>query len=243
MPEPELHPNIRHSCWDAGRHGMGGNRIKHRVVLVRHGESKQNREFVTSGVGESGPEGPELTDIGSYQAAEVGSYLTEAGFVFDTIEVSPIPRAIETASHIVRKDNPSTRLKFDLRERRFGESLAMSAPDSPWMSEDPELYTGAWVRPQESMDGFRARVDQLLDRWRRTGTPQDRRQTLAITHSLLISQILGDIDNGPHFQISNGSITVIDFVANGDMHVHVVNKTDHLTNPTGHHTPFTAFTQ
>jgi len=48
-----LPTNIRDPYWDAPRHGMNKRWVKHRVVLVRHGESKQNREFVATGVGES----------------------------------------------------------------------------------------------------------------------------------------------------------------------------------------------
>jgi len=233
--------DIRDPAWMAPRYGMNSRIVKNRVVLVRHGESSQNRDFVMTGVGESATGKPELTEMGVAQAKEVADYLSHASF--SAVEVSPLSRAIETAAPFVAQLDPSlVRVKFDLRERRFGESLVIQKLPVGWdlISDDPELVDPAtWIRPNESMSEFKARVEALKDRWRRTGSPQERRQTLVFAHSLLISQLIGDIETGPFFHVANGSITVIDFADDGSMHVHMVNKTDHLSHPTGHHTPFT----
>jgi len=138
----------------------------------------------------------------------------------------------------------AVRVKYDLRERRFGETLVVEKGPAGrgWIvSDDPELADEkTWIRPQETVAEFRARVEALKDRWRRTGSPKCRCQTLVYAHSLLISQIVGgDVEAGPFFHLANGSITVVDFTDDGAMHIHAVNKTDHLERPSGHHTPFT----
>lgn len=233
--------DIHDPAWAAPRHGMGSRVVKHRVVLVRHGESKQNRDFVATGLAESATGELELTETGIGQAEEVAKYLSRA--FFDAVEISPLSRAVETAAPYAAQVDPErVRVKFDLRERRFGESLVIHKTDvvRNLISDDPELADPVtWIRPNESMSEFKARVEALKDRWRRTGSPRERRQTLVFAHSLLISQLIGDIEAGPFFHLSNGSITVVDFADDGSMHVHMTNKTDHLSRPTGHHTPFT----
>jgi len=238
-PMATLPVDIHHPYWDTLRHGMSGRRVQHRVVLVRHGESKQNREFVASGTTESGTDGLELTAAGRAQARDVARYLH--GCPFDAIEVSPIARAMETADPTVVALDARAHIKYDLRERWFKPTTMVKKSDvgRDWVSDDIELAAPeAWTRVEETAVEFRARVEALKDRWRRAGSVDDRRQTLVFAHSLLISQLLGgDVETGPFFHLANGSITVVDFADDGGMHIHMVNRTAH-TCPTGHHTPF-----
>lgn len=207
MTEP--HPDIRHPSWDAGRPGMQGRRVCHRVVLVRHGETDCNRKLVTEGRTLEVP--PMLTERGRAQAEEVAARLTALGVVPTSIEASSLQRALDTAA--------PTRARY---------------PEVPF--EVPGLQLVEYSRKLEPRSEFLKRREAILERWRAAGSPGDRKQTIVFTHSQLISQLLS-LDVQHH--LANGSFTVLDFDEEGEVHVHVVNATAHLAEPTGQHTVFT----
>lgn len=243
--------DITDAVWAEPRAGMGGRRIQHRVVLVRHGESAANRTLVATGAAAAGEANTPLTERGHRQALEVVRRFEQLqerhgplGPV--TVEVSPLLRAVDTALPFLAWAKTPPALRYDLREYFTKAAVELEAapaarPGLGWVVDDPELADERkWTRRPETPAEFKARVCRLVDRWRRTGSVDHRVQTVAFTHSVLIRGVLngGDPD-GRQFHLANGAITVIDFDAEGGLHIHGSNNAAHLSEPTGQHTPFT----
>jgi broad specificity phosphatase PhoE len=82
-----------------------------KIILVRHGESVNNKAGIIAG------DSP-LTDKGREQARLTRKAL--AGLKFDVIYSSDLKRAVETAQIIAGKDVPENHQLPGLRERDFG---------------------------------------------------------------------------------------------------------------------------
>lgn len=242
-PPPKPPPfDVRHPHWDKPRPGMFA-RVRHRVILVRHGESQANAQLMRSGLreGQEGsPLNPALTLTGVTQAEDVARHLCKMEGVVTRIEVSPLARAHHTAvpSLVAFPDVPAV-LEFDLRERWRHAACELATPAGIG-HDNPAITKDTWIRPTETEEGFRQRAAGVLARWRAIGTLEKREQTLVFAHSLLIHALLCGRNPDMFFHLSNGSITVVDFDEAGAMHVHMVNYTEHLRRRSGHHTAHTA---
>jgi len=234
--------------WDDVHPGMLA-RVKHRVILVRHGESASNRELTSTGeTSEVAIDSP-LTDVGRQQANDLAAKFASLGIgCIDAIECSPLDRAWATAlPTIALKDcNAPILVDYNLREKytkdpywctfgAFGERtdvnkrIEIANFDKDTFEED-ECSCFHWKRLPDV--DFASRVESLITRW---AAVDSRTQTLVFTHSQVISQILaGKSDR--LFHLTNGSITVIDFDEAGHMNVQVVGM--HIQTPTGMHTAF-----
>lgn len=230
--------DIRDESWNVGRPGMLNQRVKHRLVLVRHGESVTNAVLMARGKSERNAN-PPLTLKGRQQAHDIANYLKHFGDEYTAIETSPLTRAHQTAwptmcwagiSHVS--------MYKDLTELWPHETSELTTPSLPTV--DGALALPTWEREKETFEDFNARIGWLLERYQETGTPDDRAHSLVFTHSLVIDRLLNAHNPTTTTHLSNGSITVIDLVEGGGMHVHLVNHTAHLRHPTGHHTAFTA---
>jgi broad specificity phosphatase PhoE len=224
--------DLSHSDWDTARHGMG-KRVRHRVVLVRHGESESNTLFVKHGVRERTGNDPDLTASGHLQAQEIACHFQSLNGQVDNIEVSPLKRTIQTALPTIRHFSQiRADVWLDIREK--------------WQNKPYEVVSNlkdvnggqkmAWTRPSETNEEFQERVASVVDRWKAKGTVDQREHTLVFTHSLFINQVLKGERDTLNFHLANGSFTVIDFDEDDFMHVHFVNHVNHLSKPTGHHT-------
>jgi broad specificity phosphatase PhoE len=90
--------NILDKFWDNAHPGMM-KRIKHRIILVRHGESESNVELMSTGKTTEYAVDHILTSIGKEQAQDIADFLETKGLEHITgIEISPLDRAIETAN-------------------------------------------------------------------------------------------------------------------------------------------------
>lgn len=225
--------------WDKARHGMYGMRVKHRVVLFRHGESIANVQFVANGTKEDvACEGePHLTARGRQQGKDIAQWLSTLEGEPTRIEVSPLKRAWETAAPTIEMYEKRVPVKMhsDLRELWHHAPRTLSTP-THLPTDDAMLKEPTWRRDPETDEAFAMRVSNLLERWKKMGTVDQREQTVVFTHSLLISQLVRGLNTTMYFHLVNGSATIIDFTEDDCMHVHCVNRTSHLSTPTGHHT-------
>ena len=106
--------NIQDPYWSVVHPGMPC-RIKHRLILVRHGESESNIELTTTGETSENPHKVEgrgdipLTARGKEQAQDVADFLALKGINhtdghIDQIHISPLWRAIQTALPTLEKE-------------------------------------------------------------------------------------------------------------------------------------------
>jgi broad specificity phosphatase PhoE len=97
--------NIKDKYWDNIHPGMM-KRIKHRLILVRHGESESNIELTTTGKTSEFAIDHALTEIGKEQAQDIANFIESKGLEhIDRIEISPLDRAVQTAMPCLLKSH------------------------------------------------------------------------------------------------------------------------------------------
>ena len=256
--------NIQDPYWSEVHPGMPC-RIKHRLILVRHGESESNIELTTTGQTTEHSIDTPLTALGQEQAEDVANFLELKGIKYDDghvdrVQISPLWRAIQTALPTL-KNSPYCDVKYypgqhvdinyDLREKYSKEAYWILMPrfrslfpyckqlnfhKINWRVSDYDQEY-AWLRQPETPVEFCERVASVMEEWKKEGTVEDRKQTIVFTHSQFISQLLtASPFQSMSFHLANGSISIIDIDEENNLHVQVANYTKHLRTPTGMHT-------
>lgn len=254
MAAPNTH-DIRDKMYN-NRPGMHTD-IIHRLILIRHGETTANE--VLMACNKAVPphrQEPVLTVVGKSQGVLIYKHIAEIlskGGHITSVEISPLLRAFQTAElslPILREHKVPIRIDMNLCE-----VYNASETHHPYIQETPlsishmDSVSGypippTWERRPETFDNIQNRVDLLIGRWKRQGTVDRRELTVVFTHSLLISALLkrmvGSVTSDHQFHLSNGSISVVDIMADQTFCIHTVNHTNHLDGiVTGHHTPYT----
>lgn len=133
-----------------------------RLVLIRHGESRSNREHWISSQSTCGG----LTDKGKAEAAGARDRLAGlAEFTPDAVVVSTMRRAVETAEIVAGPTGFVAEQRAELIERVPGEIEGTTAADymeqfgeAPWASWEPALSPGG-----ETSLAFQNRVSSAMD--------------------------------------------------------------------------------
>jgi broad specificity phosphatase PhoE len=107
-----------------------------RLILVRHGETRANREFRYIGARDD-----LLTEQGQAQAEKLAGALS--GFQLAGVYSSPLQRAYHTALPIATRHNLAVQVVDDLRESNFGAWEGLSRAEV--MAQDGERLL-AWER-------------------------------------------------------------------------------------------------
>jgi len=161
------------------------------LVLVRHGETRYNREGRLQGWTDT-----TLTDRGREQARELGRALVGA----DRTVSSDLDRARETATILASTaDCPDPVLDADWRERNFGthqgrtrEEIREATPD---ILDDGHLALESTPDGGESLDELR---DRVLDGLRSVLDALTGGETaLVVTHGGPIRVVLGEATGTP----------------------------------------------
>lgn len=279
--------DIKDDYYDVPHKVNGGARVKHRVILVRHGESEHNKRHDGKD-GVSLPEQPDLdtqlTEAGKHQAIDVGRFLSALDWHPDIIRVSPMTRTRQTSRPFLRKLLTKSGMEVAEVEVDTVNSKTVTHTVNGLKTEfvldaqcmevntwgDQELGLNWYMTSEESQVEFADRVknwkrgfvtkketyNEFIERvrqWKKTlendslSRPHERIQTVAFTHSMVISELLNLIvDDGRknmydeyriyskvYWQVSHGSITCIDFMDNGEWHIHAMNYMGHLSHYTG----------
>lgn len=228
--------------------GLGGQRIKHRIVLVRHGESQHNVNY-ENGHQDMQVDSP-LTCVGHEQAKSVAQYLSNIGFIPDNICVSPMTRTRQTA-------DPT--LKLFEREIKAGTISLVISPKymevNTWKDCDVGEPGNIHKSSKETFTGFTERIRDLVEHFEVWSKNLEKpTQSLIFTHSMVISEILNHMVNKErakiddekwsniYWQVANGSLTCIDYTESDEgrveWHVQAVNFTKHIPIHSGVKSPF-----
>jgi broad specificity phosphatase PhoE len=256
--------NIQDPYWSKVHPGMPC-RIKHRIILVRHGESESNIELMTSGQTSEYQIDYGLTALGMEQAQDVANFFESKGLktigivIADRVQISPLWRTIQTAAPTLKKEPycadavmTDVTINYELREKYSKKAYLVSMPNIYYYGKltlrpnykqknfDKEHncdieWEHYWVRKPETDTDFCKRVKGVVEEWKKEGTVEERKQTIVFTHSQFISQVLAG-DSKMSFHLANGSISIIDIDEENNLHVQVANYTKHLRTPTGMHT-------
>lgn len=215
------------------RIGMGSKRIVHRIVLLRHGETLANLNMMNNTFDPSKKHlNTPLSPLGHQQAQNIADYLLHIGFNPDTIIVSRLARAMDTAKPFISKNRIPVLYDETIVEYNHCRNEEIS-----------DIY-GTWEYKKETKEEFIERVSKTLSNLQSDGSIESPKQTLLFTHSQFISCLLSNsifgikTESNVFFHLANGSITCIDIDEERKIHIHAVNYTKHLEEPTGHHSPF-----
>ncbi len=215
------------------RIGMGSKKIIHRIVLVRHGETISNLNIMNNTFEPNKKHlNTPLSNLGHQQAKNVFDYLTQIGFIPDRIIISRLERAHDTAKPFIENFNTLVSYNTKITEYNY--------------SHDEEINDnhGRWTYKKETYEEFIKRINEEFTQIKNYGSVEMPKQTIIFTHSHVISTILTNSifnifsESNIFFHLSNCSITCLDIDENNKIHIHAVNYTKHLNNPTGQHSPF-----
>ena len=223
--------------------GTCGQRVKHRYIFVRHGETDHNKtvkkfsihshnDTVESIDRSDTPDttssnsvdvDSNLTNAGHEQAHQVASFFAKIGLKPDRIVVSPMKRTVDTAAPTLglmkdEIDSGEVELIFDPRYQEiniWNDTQVGYEPRPSW--SEKETFTKFTRRMNDKVDMMEAESQELVE----------SRQTVVFTHSMVISEILNHLANrisrtnvsdtywsDIYWQVNNGSITCIDFTEN-----------------------------
>lgn len=221
------------------RVGMGGKKIKHRIIFVRHGETLSNISIMNNNIDtlQAKKLNTPLSENGVKQAEDIATLFKNTDFLPNKIIMSGLDRVIDTASPTIKLfENSNVPIIIDNNIVEFNDKFN---------EEVTNKYNHKFSYTKETKLEFIKRVNDFFNfKLLSNETTDELCQTIVFTHSQVISCILTNsllsIQNevDVFFHISNGSITCIDIDENNKKHIHVVNYTKHLNNPTGHHMPF-----
>ena len=261
----EIPFNIQDPYWLNTHPGMPC-RIKHRLILVRHGESESNVELTTTGQTTEHSIDTPLTALGQEQAEDVADFLELKGIKYDDghvdrVQISPLWRAIQTALPTLKKvsypdhvKNAAKRvvINYDLREKYSKEAY--------WIKM-PQLNYAFPCHSRINLNKVRSRGGTMDEPWRDhqwLREPEPRMEfhqrvtsvmdawklegTVEDRKQTIVfthSQFISQLlagDSNMSFHLANGSISIIDIDEENNLHVQVANYTKHLRTPTGMHT-------
>lgn len=188
-----------------------------RLIVVRHGETIENRENICQGQTDG-----TLSELGIEQVKKLALRLKDENF--DLIYSSDLGRAVNTAKEIV-KYHPELKLNLDkrLRERHIAKIAGKKFPENfDW----DNLPDGSETR-QDLFDRVKNFFEELY-------LKHKGQTVLVVTHggvkiiSLLIAY------NKPLSEflslrgIKNTSVSIFDMEEDGNHKIHLVNCTKHL---------------
>jgi broad specificity phosphatase PhoE len=238
-----INPNIKDDYYKKGRAGMGYKKIINRIILVRHGETEANKDLMKGENIDSHCLDTKLSSCGIIQAQEICNFISNIKLKPDLVLVSKLSRAYDTANPTLNYFNSSNvEYKLDINENW----IEYNHKSSDIIQGNKTIGIENWKYNIETKGEFVSRITNTFEKIKNLGTIEKPIQILIFSHSQVISTILTycfvnnftDDYNKINFHLANGSITCIDITEDNSFHIHCVNYTKHLTNPTGHHTPF-----
>jgi len=181
-----------------------------RIVLIRHGETRANREFRYIGARDD-----LLTEQGQAQAEKLAVALSE--FSLAGIYSSPLQRAYHTALSIATRHNLAVQVVDDLREGDFGAWEGLSRAEV--IARDGERLL-AWERDTsiappggESLEAMHRRVLAFIEKL--AGTHPD--QTVAlVSHvgpikAVLCAALSAPVSSAFRIFLDPATISVVDW--------------------------------
>lgn len=200
-----------------------------KVTLLRHGETKANRENVVLGTSDVG-----LTALGKSQAH--ASAVRISNLSPDAIYTSPFARALETAQYISNLTGLEPNPKYGLQEMDSGE---MEGTDANRMAELFPEYMASWKKDASTTrpPGGETLGEVHSRAWKSTleiSHQHDGEHVIIVTHMFPIQGILCNA-LGLHsnqynkISISLGSLSSIS-ISGAETSVQYMNNTQHLEN-------------
>jgi probable phosphoglycerate mutase len=205
-----------------------------RFVLVRHGSTEHSAERRFSGRNEL-----PLVEVGERQAAALAVRAAASFADAAAVVTSPLRRAVQTATAIAGTLGLDVVPNGDLAEVDFGAWEGMTFGEA--RNANPAALTGWLASPDAAPPGGES-FTALARRVRRgrdaviAGYPG--RTVLVVSHVSPIKTLLRLALDAPpvsmyRIHLDTASISIIDYFADGNCSVRLVNDTGHLTGSVG----------
>ena len=199
-----------------------------RLLLLRHGQTELSVQRKYSGRGN-----PELTEIGSRQAADAARYLGQKGGI-SAVVTSPLQRAYATAAAAADALGLPVQVDDDLIETDFGDWEGLTFLEAA--ERDPDLHR-RWLRDTglrppggESFDEVQQRIERARDRIIAEHGPST---VLVVSHvtpiKTLLRLALGAGTSILHrLHLDLASLSIAEFYPDGGTSVRLFNDTSYL---------------
>jgi probable phosphoglycerate mutase len=200
-------------------------------VLLRHGETALTPEKRFSG---SGGSDPELSDKGRWQAERAAEALAARGSI-QAVVASPMRRTRQTAETVAARLGLEVRYEDGLREVDFGdwEGLTFAEVQERHPADLAAWLGSAKAKPTGSTESFTTLTH-------RTGVARDKiiaryagKTVLVVSHvspiKTLVRLALGaPPDSMYRMELSAASICAVQYYADGNASLRLLNDTSHL---------------
>ncbi len=199
-----------------------------RLLLLRHGQTELSVQRRYSGRGN-----PELTELGTQQAAAAANYLGRKGGV-DAVISSPLQRAHDTAAAAAKALGLDVSVDDDVIETDFGRWEGLTFLEAS--ERDPELHR-RWLRdtsvPPPDGESFDAVGTRVLRAQQRILAEYAGKTVLVVSHVTPIKTLLRmALDAGPtilyRLHLDLASLSIAEFYPDGAASVRLVNLTAYL---------------
>jgi len=196
-----------------------------RLILVRHGETEENRYDMMQGQLPG-----HLTKKGISQAKKLARRFKKEHF--DIIYSSDLKRCKDTLKEII-KYHPKTRVKYakELRERAFGVFEGRAHQDIDKHLKKLKISFSKW-KPKGGETGLQKsrRVKKFLDRMLREHSDDT---VLWVTHGGVIYSALNSILGEDNLKKKTGSaqntaVSMLELDNKGNHKIHLINCVKHL---------------
>ncbi|MEW1907317.1 bifunctional RNase H/acid phosphatase [Kitasatospora sp. NPDC085895] len=200
-------------------------------VLLRHGETALTPQKRFSG---SGGTDPELSEKGRWQAERVAEALAARGTV-QAVVSSPMRRTRGTAEAVARRLGLEVRIEDGLRELDFGawEGLTFAEVQQQYPDDLNAWLASSKAKPTGSSESFSSLAH-------RTGVARDKiiarhpgRTVLVVSHvspiKTLVRLALGAPPDAVYrMELSAASLCAVQYYADGNASLRLLNDTSHL---------------
>ncbi len=109
-----------------------------KIILIRHGESEANRQRIVQGHKDF-----PLSELGLKQAEDMGDFLLENNYSFDSVYSSDLTRA-KTTAEIICKKLHIDKIKTDERLREFNLGIYQGRRNDEMTAEDNSFLQSCW---------------------------------------------------------------------------------------------------
>jgi broad specificity phosphatase PhoE len=198
-----------------------------RLLLLRHGQTDLSVQRRYSGHGD-----PELTELGSRQAAAAAARLAAMPGIAAVLS-SPLLRARQTAAAVAEATGAPLVIRDGLVETDFGAWEGLTFAEA--RERDPEVH-GAWLGSEHVAppggESFAAVGRRIAAERAAVVEEFPGAMVVLVSHVTPIKMLLRDaLQGGPgilyRLHLDLAALSIVDFYADGGASVRLVNDTSH----------------
>lgn len=175
--------------------GAKDNR-KHRLVLVRHGESEWNRRNLFTGWCD-----PDLSEKGLIEALVAGRLLKAEGISFDVAYTSKLKRAQRTLDIILSElgqSNLDIHMDEALNERHYGDLCGLNKDEARerWGEEQVQIWRRSYDVPPPGGESLKDTLERVLPYYAEVIWPELKagKTTLISAHGNSLRALIMEIE-------------------------------------------------